>query len=185
MIDIDPKLTKIIALARHGIGGEKDNALKLVAQICEREGLDFDDVMSATDYREYMLEIKIKNQLEMDIIAQVCFKFALTEQHQDLKVNKKARVFFYTTTPSKHIETLNAAAIYLNAFRKERKKFESEFTEAFVHKHRIYGEKWGDDAQESDPMTYEKLKKVERMMTLAGGMDNVTVQKTIEGGKRG
>ena len=182
MIDIDPKLTRIIALARQGIGGEKENALRMVQSICDREGLDFDDVMSATDNREYMLEIKIKNELEMQIVAQVCFKFALTEQHHDLKVNKKARVFFYTTTPSKHIETLNAASVYLIAFRKERKKFENELAEAFIHKHSIYGEKYSDDERESDPLTFEKLKKAERMMSIAGGMDNVTVQKTIGDG---
>jgi len=179
MIDIDPKLTKIIALARSGIGGEKDNALKLVRQICDREGLDFDDVMSATDMREYMLEVKIKNVLEMDIVAQVCFKFALTPEHYELNVNRKARVFFYTTTPSKHIETLNAAIVYLNAFRKERKKFETDLRDAFIHKHRIFGEKLPDDDRKPEPMTYEKLKKAERMMSIAGGMDNVTVQKTI------
>jgi len=179
MIDIDPKLTKIIALARHGIGGEKETALNMVQAICDREGYDFDDVMSATDVREYMLEVKIKNELEMQIVAQVCFKFALMPEHRDLNVNKKARVFFYKTTPSKHIETLNAAIVYLNAFRKERKKFEAELAEAFVHKHRIYGESTDDEKRERPEVTMESLKKAERMMSIAGGMDNVTVQKTI------
>lgn len=93
MIDIDPKLTKIIALAREGIGGEKTAAIKAVKRICEREGLDFDDVMSTTDEREYVLDITWRNSQEETILAQVCFTFAVPDTGK-LQFNKYRKCFF-------------------------------------------------------------------------------------------
>lgn len=182
MIDIDPKLTKIIALAREGIGGEKTAAIKAVRRICEREGLDFDDVMNASDERDYVLEIGWKTNAERDILGQVCFRFAITEQHPNVKINHKARVFLYTTTPSKHIETVNAAAIYLRAFRKERKRMEQELIEAYVIKHRLFAAV-SDDSNKSDkpPRERDPMRDL-RLEAMMMGMDNVQVQKTIEGG---
>ena len=179
MNDIDPKMLKIIALAREGIGGERETARRIVQKICDEQGLDFEDVMNATDYREYMLEITFRNKYEELILGQAIMRFALTPEHPGVKINRKAKAFFYTTTPSKHIETTNAASVYLRAFRKEREKFMDELAESFVHKHKLYSAVKNDDDHEARPAPDPE--KLMRMMMIGNEMDDVNVQKQIGG----
>lgn len=53
MIDEVPKLDerslRIVALARSGVGGEKENAQRILRQICEKKHLDFDQVLAGTN----------------------------------------------------------------------------------------------------------------------------------------
>lgn len=180
MNDVDPKLLKIIALARDGVGGERDTALRIVKRICAEQDMDFEDVMNATDYRKYVLEIAFRNKFEEIIVAQTIMKHALTEQYNGVQINRKYKAFIYTTTPSKHIETANAVAVYLRAFRKEREKFMDELAESFVHKHKLYSAvKSEERASQAEP----SIEKQMRMMMIGNSMDDVTIQKTIGSGK--
>lgn len=183
MIDIDPKLLKIIALAREGIGGEKENAIDIVKQICKSQDLDFDDVMQSTDEKEYMLDVGPKNKFECDIVAQVCWRFAITDNHPGLKWNKREKVFFYTTTPGRHIETVNAANVYLKSFRKERNKFTEDLVAAFVSKHKLYSQLTKKDDNVVDVPPPSDPSRVFRLMALRDGMDEVTIQKALERGE--
>lgn len=181
MTDVDPKLLKIIALARDGIGGERDTALRIVKRICAEQNMDFDDVMSATDYREYVLEVGFRNKFEELIVGQTVMRYALTPDHTGVQINRKYKAFIYTTTPSKHIETANAVAVYLRAFRKEREKFMDELAESFVHKHKLYSAVKNDDPDHK-PRKSPSYEKQMRMMMIGQSMDDVTIQKTIGDG---
>ena len=39
---LDERSLRIVALARSGVGGEKENARRILRQICEKKHLDFD-----------------------------------------------------------------------------------------------------------------------------------------------
>lgn len=185
MIEIDPKLLKIIALAKNGIGGEKDSAIALVKKICEREGLDFEEVMSErSEFREFdLLDIKWRNKLEKQIVINVIYKYALSTEHATCRLydfDKSAR---YTTTPSKHLETANAIQVYLQAYRKELKRIQEDIMSAFLDKHEIFPE-W---ELPSDQKKKQKKEKVDfkRMMRIAGiaeGMEDVEIQRQIGSG---
>lgn len=186
MNDIDPKLLKIVALAKAGVGGEKDTAIALVKKICEREGLDFDEVMSDRDEsREFDAFLHWRNKTERQIIVNIIFKFALTPEHKSFRMydfDKSAR---YTTTPAKHLETINAAAIYLKAYRKERKKIEEDLMSAFLDKHDIYPT-WNtksDDDEEKEPEKVD-IQRAMRIAAMSEGMDDVEIHKQIDSGEQ-
>lgn len=184
MIDIDPKLLKIIALAKDGIGGEKETAILLVKKICKREDLSFDDVMNSVDYREYELKANFKTELESEIVAQTIFRFAVTETHAGIRWNKHYKTFYYTTTPAKHIETVNAVPIYLGAFRKEFKKVQQVLAEAFVRKHRLFKQFQTKEVDEkpAPEVTVESMRNAQKVLSLMEGMDEVTVHKQLQKG---
>lgn len=182
-MEVDPKLLKIVALAKDGIGGEKTAAIKVLKRICEREGLDFDEVMADTSdaVKEYMLDAGYRNKIEEIIISQVCWRFAITNEHPKLQYNKKAKTFFYTCTLARHIETMNAAEVYLKAFRKERNKFMQDLAEAFVQKHRLFSTLEHDEDVERQELDIEGEI---RRSALRSNMDDVTINKQIgKGGK--
>jgi len=184
MSDIDPKLLKIVALAKQGIGGEKDAAIALVRKICTRENIDFDELMSedTEQYKRYELHIKWRTIDEEDMLAQVCFRFAVTKDHDDLRFNRKLKYFIYTTTAAKHIETLNAAHIYLREYRKVRKQMIEEIRSAFVQRNRLFSQYDSDDEpQEMKLPTADELRRAERVMMMAADMPHVQIQKQIGG----
>lgn len=179
MENINPKLLKVVALAKQGVGGERTNAIKAVRRICATEGLNFDDVMNASDEREYTLDIAWRNKAEEDILAQVCFKFAVPDGG-DLSFNKYRKCFFYTTTPGRHIETTHAAAVYLAAFRKERKRILNDLTAAFIYKHNIVRPRAKDAPPQE--MSKEDREAAARQINLMSNLEDVSIRKALKNG---
>lgn len=182
MNDIDPKLLKIVALAKAGVDGEKTAAIALVRRICAREGLSFEEVMSDRDEnREFDVVLKWRNKTEKQIVINIIYKFALTPEHRDFRMWNYDKSVRYTTTPAKHLETVNAAAVYLKAYRKERKKIEEDLMSAFLDKHHIYPD-W--DTKDPDDNEHDQPDiDVERAMRIAAmtkGMDDVEIRRQIE-----
>ncbi len=179
MSELYPRLLKIVALARDGVGGERLAAATKVQQICAREGLNFDDVMCATDKKEFALSVGWKNSGEKDIVAQACFKFAIPDGG-DLGYNDYRKCFFYETTATRHIETVYAAEAYLAAYRKERRRILKDLPTAFIYKHGLFrptGLK--NNAEKAEP----DYKALARQLNLTRNMDDVQIRKTLEAGK--
>ncbi|MFA5172562.1 MAG: hypothetical protein WC426_13455 [Sulfuriferula sp.] len=177
--DIDPKLLKIVALAKGGVGGEKDTAIRIVKKLCADLGLEYDDVMNATEFRKY--EIPYERNNEHDIIVQILYKFATTPEHPGVRGNKRYKEFYITTTPSKYIETMQAIAVYIAAYRKERRRIITDMPLAFIHKHEIFGGHNDPDDERKQP-TRAELEAARRASRLAENMDDVTLTKAIESG---
>lgn len=201
MQKINDRLLKVIALAKQGVGGEKTAAIATVKRICQTHGLDYDEVMGAAEtaqIREYTLDLKWRNKTELDMLAQVCLKFACTPEHPDLFQNTYRKTLFYNTTAAKHLETINAASVYLHQFRKERKKIEEALLGAFCQKHSLYpteatyaarhpeeyAKRIGDGDEKLDvDAEFKKIEEARRRMALAEGMDDVSLHKSIGSGK--
>lgn len=191
MDDIDPKLLKIVALAKHGIGGEKDVAIALVKRICERDGLDYDAVMSDTDMpKEYIADIKVRGRDELQVAIQVAARFATTAEHPQVRggyyaFDKTIRLR-YTCTAARHFETLNAINVYLKAFRNEKKKFLRSLGEAFYSHHGLfstYAEEPAEDAEPPKPKTKQEREDEWRAMNMMQAMtESVNLTKEIGDG---
>ena len=191
MDDIDPKLLKIVALAKHGIGGEKESALALVKRICERDGIDFDAVMSDTDApREFTADdIKVRGRDELQIAIQVAARFATTKEHPSVagwyySFDKTIRLK-YTTTTARHFETMNAITVYLKAYRREKKKFLESLNTAFYSHHGLFSQYHEEpDDEEEKPRTLEQRQAAWRAAHMSMAMtEQVKLTKEIGDGK--
>lgn len=184
--EIDPKLLKIVALAKAGIGGEKETAIRLVKQICRREGIDFDTVMQGNEqHLEFVLPMKYKTSQELRILAQVCFRFGSTNSSEfGVGNNSYRKVVFVTTTREKFIDVCHASAVYLTAYRKQRRQIVEDFTGAFVQKNRLFREPTDEeiDAINNRTDTLEDRQRRWRQANLMQTMDKVPFHKAIEGG---
>lgn len=191
MIDIDPKLLKVVALAKHGIGGEKETAMAMVRRICDREGLDYDEVMSDQDApREYTPEIKVRSREELQVAIQVAARFATTKEHPDVRGRyygyDRTVILRYTTSPSMHIDTLNAINVYLKAFRKEKQNFLRSLQKAFYTHHGLFSqfEEPDEDDEPPKPKTDQDRLDDWRAANMMQAMtENVNIRKEIGDGK--
>lgn len=193
---LDERSLRIVALARSGVGGEKENARRILRQICEKKHLDFDTVLAGTNdeitERKLMLGRLTKD--EVRVIARVIMNFGLSEEHKDLNVlyyNEKPVGFAFECSKATFIETEHAANIYLLAFRKERRRIIDSLGAAFVIKQQLHmpeflrEEMTASDDRELTEKEREKLERDHtRAVMMAAGMDGVQVHKAIEANGR-
>lgn len=192
MDDIDPKILKIVALAKAGVGGEKEVAIRMVKQICEREGIDFDELMSDHDApKEYSPEIKVKSKDELRICIQVAARFATTPQNPEVRGRyysyDRTVILWYTCKPSTHIDTLNAISVYLKAYRAEKKKFMASLKEAFTAHHNLYSQ-FHEESEDDEPKerTLEERQNSWRAAHMMQAMtEQVKLTKEIDSGEQG
>lgn len=190
MDDIDPKILKIVALAKQGIGGEKDTAIALVKRICEREGIDFDELMSDNDVpKEYTPEIKVRSRDELQVAIQVAARFATTPAHPEVYGRyysyDKTIILRYTCKPAVHIDTLNAINVYLKAYRNEKKKFMRSLGQAFYSHHNLFSQFKEESDEPEKPKSLEERQDTWRAVQMMQAMtEQVNIVKEIDSGEQ-
>lgn len=174
--DIDPRLLKIVALAKHGTPGEQRNAKSLLVKLCARLGVEYDDVMRE-DEAEHEYVIYFKTMPECIIVSQVVRKWMQTGQ---IFWNKYRKVIFVTTTAAKYIELSHACDIYLREFRRQRRRLLDDMAGAFVAKNDLYGP---GAVAAGRKLTDAQRSKLWREANLSEALDHVKINKAIGDGK--
>lgn len=175
MPELDDKLSRILELARHGVGGEKENAITILKRICAEREISFEDVMRADDIREYRLPYK---RGELKIMWHILARYA---SKQTGNYWPRLRLIQINMTPGEYVELTYLVAQYLEAYKKERSKIVKSIPGAFIRKHNLYRESSPDD-KPSKPLTYAQWKQLEMEEAMSGGMANVEITKGIESG---
>lgn len=193
---LDERSLRIVALARSGVGGEKENARRILRQICEKKHLDFDQVLAGTndEITERRLILGRLTKDEVSVIARVIMNFGMDKDHKTLNVlyyNNKPTGFAFECSKATFIETEHAANIYLLAFRKERRQILNSLSTAFVIKQQLHmpeflrEEMTASDDRELTKKEREKLERDHtRAVMMAAGMDGVQVRKALEANGR-
>lgn len=168
------KLGKIVALAKHGIGGEKESALRLVKRICKKHDLDFEEVMNASeDIREYVYYYKTKTELK--IVGQIIFKIL---DSQEIGQNKFRKALFFNCTPQQSVEIFSAIPIYLRAFQAEKKRIIEQLPSAFVIKHELWSTHRPEREGELSLKDIEEIAQKHKLSTNL--VEDVIVRKQLE-----
>lgn len=178
MKDID-RIGKLVALAKNGYKGEKTAAERLLRRICERDGLDFDEVMS-DDEPIHTFELAFRGNVERQLLGQVIYKFALTKDHARIAMRGRNRLVFECTM-RQFIETQYAWVIYRRAFRKEKDKLVATVLTAFTHKHNIFRSQGDLLGFERDP-TMEDWDRINKAKPFMEGMEDIHLKKAIGAG---
>lgn len=184
MAEIDSKLLKIVALAKHGVGGERDSAIKIVRRICQEQSLEYDEVMSSEETLEWF-EFKYKTVDEQHIIGQVLWKLLDRDNADGVKVHRGSKTLYVRTTPGRGVDISYAVSIYLAAYRAEKRKIQKDLEGAFVMKHSLYAP--ADDGDEDKPSkdpTNEEIAAAYRRAKLAEGLETVKLTKAIGDGNK-
>lgn len=136
-------LKKIKALSEHGIGGEKDNAEKLLSKLLAKYNISEVEIVSDT-VNKY--EIKYRNS-EKQLLEQVAYS-VLGENLNTYKykyLRKKA--LFVECTLFQSIEIKSKYEHYSRAYRKQL----DIFHHAFIIKNNIYPENQKSQAKKLSP----------------------------------
>lgn len=186
-IDKD-RLGKIVALAKNGIGGEKQNALRIVKQLCKKFNLDFDDVMENIQIKEFRMKYRTLEEKE---VANYCiYRYAMLSYEDGTWYNSYSKEVIFKTTYDKYIETLNAYSVLKNLYKKEKERATKAIILAFRQKHELYymptESEWKKIKKENKgkkktPEQIAEDEALERMAThMAYGMENAEIHKQLK-----
>lgn len=176
------KIGKLVAMAKGGYLGEKQNAISILKKICKKHNLSFDEIMQTSDelkIEEY--SIKYKTKIEFKLIIQIlCSYWAETEEQlEEVYSNKYYKSIFFKTTKAKYIEIVYAVEIFLSMYHKERKKILDAVYFGFLDKHNLYSP-FNTNANQKISKKESELRDVGAR--LAGSMEDINIRKALKSG---
>lgn len=182
----DDLIGALVLKAKEGNSGESENAKRALKRLCEKHGLDYDDIMSGSiAVKEHMIEYRRGQE---DLLAQVIIRYGTSAKHPDVLVNRRARKLFFTGTDQQYIEVLNAYEILSRLYSKERKKMQDIFLHSFVKKHRLYRtyersrELIGEEKEKTVEEQIEDMRKGMLIEQMAGTMEDAEINPRLQGG---
>ena len=185
LTDKDPKLAKIVQLAKLGVGGEKDNALRILKELCVTNSIDFAEVMGDDiTFREYIVG-RYRNEQELRIVSQVCFKFgSIDDGRFGVRYNKYRKVVMVETTPAKYAEVAYAYPIYIREYRRLLKQTVEDLAGAFIGTNRLYQPDYGHEPEDDQPdtRTNDEIAAAWCRAQLSMGISPVRINKALGDG---
>lgn len=175
-------LGKLVAVAKRGELCEQELAIKRVQRLCEELHLNFDEVMSDRKIEEFVFPYR---RGQRNIVAQIIERYAKLNNDDPVWINRYRKVLICKTTKENYVETVNAMAVLLPAYKQEIKNQRKTIETAFVVKHDLYYMKRDDEEEkeEAKPLTPEQEQRLWAARQMAGNMKDVDIRKAIESPK--
>jgi CRP-like cAMP-binding protein len=144
------KLKKLKALADRGIGGEKDNAAKLLAKMCEKYGISLEDV-SGEDAMEMHWFVHKQGDLYKRLMNQVMYR--VFDDNRPIYKRGQERILGAYCTAAEAVEVEMDYDFYLKALKEDMKRLYS----MFIQKNKIFPPTFKSDAPDTTEITDEDI----------------------------
>jgi hypothetical protein len=156
-------LKKLKELSERGIGGEKDNAARMLEKLMKKHGLTFDD-LAEEEIKE--IELEYHNAEEAALIRQVVYKVLGTSEAAQKAVfvyrygkGKRSKKLI-RCTPSEAAQIILLYNFYRDLWETERAKL----FEAFIQRNSIFGK--STEEEKEDSRTPEEIAELIRLMSM-------------------
>lgn len=171
------RLKKIAMLAKRGVAGEQENAVRMLDDLLHQHGLTLEDVLdSGSEKKEYTISYKTRweKRLLFQIYGKVTGKNAV-----DFRRQRGATKLMFTLTATQHIDFMMMYDAYRPALEEEMKTL---FT-AFLSKHDIFPPH--NDCEKGSGNSRYSPEELKRIFQMSAGLRDVAVldgSRMIEGG---
>ena len=173
--NVTDTMKHLLELSKGGVGGEKENANKLLNKLMKKYNITEED-LKKEEIKQH--DVKFKTKWEMQLIHQIMYMINPERNIYSYKNNKK-KVVILELTDAEWIEHQYLFSIYKKAFEDELELF----TSAFIQRNNIFPKEVPEhikEQQEKEPkkeMDYYKMLKVSQM---AMGIDYTSVRKALK-----
>lgn len=164
------RLKKVLALARNGVGGEKENAERQLEALMRKHNLKLSDIDDESE-EKFKLELQSANQYERALFRQI-ISVVLDTYNPDFYHYKGSRSKFHVyVTKSQRVQIQFMCEILKKALIENLDIAYS----AFVMKQQLY-----PATAESNNKAADLTEKDFKAMAMAAGMDKVLITTAIE-----
>ena len=175
-MEISAKLRKILVLAKQGVEGEKDNALRILQKYLDANNLTMADLDDA-DEKILPFEFTYNTEYERRLLAQIIFacEFENWDGHY-YRYKYAKKTLHYKFTRAQYIEV----SFLYDLHKKALTETLGIAYSAYIVKNGIFGEQ---DDDEDTPRTKEDRERSRKILAMVEGIDKTKVYKEIESNK--
>lgn len=167
--EIIEKVQKMKVLADRGVGGEKDNAARMVEKMMEEHDITEEDLKDDLVERHWV-RYDSKDKYAKKLLAQIIYEVTADDTFW---VRGRKAVAGIDCTAAQAVEIAAKYEFFYNVYLEDLEIFYS----AFISKNRIFPETAGEEGGDDGEVDYERIKKVRNMME---SMDKHDYHKQLE-----
>ena len=173
--NITDTMKHLLALSEKGVGGEKENAIKLLNKLMKKYNISEAD-LKKEELHKY--EVRFKTRWQEQLIHQIVYMIN-PERNIYKYTNRKVKIAILELTDAEWIEHQYLYSIYKKSFEEELELF----TSAFIQRNNIFPKEVPDhikaqqEKESEKKMDYYKMLKVSQM---AQGIDYTNVRKALK-----
>lgn len=167
------KLIKILQLARYGVGGEKDNARRILARELAKRGLRLSDLEDSEKKATLSATTWTYRDKDEEFILLQCIRSVVKKAALEISRYKGKRKILVHLSDLDHIELRWKFSYFKRFYKKEK----SLFLMAFVIKHELYS---GENKNTTDAstLTKQQLSDMRQISSFANGLSESRYQST-------
>lgn len=155
------KLRKIEALARSGIGGEKETAQRMLDALCKKYGITLDQIISV-EKKPY--RFTFKDKLDVMLLSHVVMSVCQTHKIMNWK---RGRAMYFELTKAQAIDVEDCFRHYRKAWRSQLK----DMMAAFVNANHLFPPNEEGDDKPKNEHTPDSRAQAMRIGQLMQGMN--------------
>jgi len=170
---IKAKLRKIAALAERGVGGERENARRLLQRLLCQHNLTIEDLGKPKARGRYWF--RCRDVLERQILFQCYFR---ATNKDEVSYYQRGREIGFTLSPMEQLELENLWRHFRPLWRREIRTQQERIVHAFVSKHDLYSASTETDSD--NPLSPEERAALLSLMENMTSSDYVSVRRMLE-----
>lgn len=165
-------LQKLKALAERGVGGEKEGAERKLKQLMAKYGVDQLE-LEGDQVSRY--EIKYRGEFEKRLLSQIVYRARNDAEGQYYRRYGKGSksILIVECTKAQEIQIRIEFEFYRDLLKEEQELL----FEAFIQKHRIFGDSSGEEPEIPTP---EEMERLERMWAMMAGLQEKSFTPLLE-----
>ncbi|AZS78569.1 hypothetical protein ELS24_09020 [Achromobacter spanius] len=163
------RMLKLLALARRGEGGERDNAQRFLASLLEKHGMSLADLEDEGLPTEWM-KFPLKTVQDRRLLVQVASMVLKSNEVQSRQYRRETALWLLVTKPQ-YLEI----ELHYRAFKKDLKKALELAFIAFINRNDIFS---GERAEEGAPCKYS-TEDLAAVAAMAAGMPRTSVRREL------
>ncbi|GAB4042523.1 hypothetical protein [Spirosoma litoris] len=174
---------KLLALARRGVGGEKENAEQMLLKHLTKYGLTLAEFERTNETIKFTIDRMLDNNSErnvfyIQVIASVIGQARTNKIDTWIQTDKKKSWYEIIGTLSEKIEIEAKVEIYWRDYQEQQRLF----YEAYVQKNHLYAlpEPKSSNEEDDKPLTPEEKARAYKMAKMMDGIDRKTIYKELQ-----
>lgn len=174
------RLLKLKALSEGGVGGEAENARVLLGRFLDEYGLPLEAFLAPeAEAKPRVFRSIGTSGITFTLLLQCYCKMT---DAREMRYRVIGRNLIIDLTDYQYAELRSMFDFYRKQFAKEKKRVMDEMLSAFLQRHDLFPVSSGvEDGDDKEELSLEEKMRINRIASLATGMDVTSYHKQLEG----
>lgn len=171
------KLRKLAAMAERGVGGESNNARRLMENICREHGVSLDEVLNVEERKRYEFKVGCR-KIDLDLFTQCYAK--VTGEKRLSYFQKSRSVISVNLTAYQYAEISSLFEWHKENFKRDVDNLMCTLFQAYCSKHSLYRERSKDEQDDELTLSPDDIRRIIAAAALKDSLNDNKYCKLIE-----